>query len=45
VDGCSTIFFAIDTMLIVALIGSPVNPVYRAADLPQEFWLQILACC
>src|SRR5260370_42705286 len=42
---CMSIFFAIDTALIVALIGSPLNPVYRPQDLPREFWLQILACC
>ncbi|MGA8482347.1 MAG: mechanosensitive ion channel family protein [Chthoniobacterales bacterium] len=42
---CMSIFFAIDTVLIVALIGSPLNPVYRPQDLPREFWLQILACC
>src|SRR6266403_3466040 len=41
---CMSIFFAIDTVLIVALIGSPLNPVYRPQDLPREFWLQILAC-
>jgi hypothetical protein len=42
---CMSIFFAIGTVLIVALIGSPLNPVYRPQDLPREFWLQILACC
>src|SRR5258708_1714814 len=41
---CMSVFFAIDTVLIVALIGSPLNPVYRPQDLPREFWLQILAC-
>jgi small-conductance mechanosensitive channel/CRP-like cAMP-binding protein len=42
---CMSIFFAISTVLIMALIDSPVNPVYRPQDLPREFWLQILACC
>lgn len=42
---CMSVFFAIDTVLIVALIGSPLSPVYRVNDLPREFWLQILACC
>ena len=42
---CMSVFFAIDTVLIVALIGSPLSPVYRVKDLPREFWLQILACC
>jgi small-conductance mechanosensitive channel len=42
---CMSVFFAVDTALIVALIGSPLNPVYRPQDLPREFWLQILACC
>src|SRR5260221_5097785 len=41
---CMSVFFAIDTLLIVALIGSPLNPVYRPQDLPRVFWLQILAC-
>jgi small-conductance mechanosensitive channel/CRP-like cAMP-binding protein len=37
-------FFTVDTLLIVALIGSPLSPVFRPQDLPREFWLQILAC-
>ncbi len=41
---CMSIFFAVQTILIVALIGSPLRPVYRPRDLPREFWLQILAC-
>jgi len=41
---CMSVFFAIDTVLIVALIGSPLDPIYRPQDLPREFWLQILAC-
>jgi small-conductance mechanosensitive channel/CRP-like cAMP-binding protein len=42
---CASIFFAIQTLLIVALVGSPLRPVYRPQDLPREFWLQILVCC
>jgi small-conductance mechanosensitive channel len=41
---CMSIFFAVQTVLIVALIGSPLHPVYRPRDLSREFWLQILAC-
>ena len=41
---CRSLFFALQTFLIVALIGSPVRPVFRPKDLPREFWLQILAC-
>ena len=40
-----SLFFAIETILIVALIGSPLAPVVRPHDLAREFWLQILACC
>jgi small-conductance mechanosensitive channel len=39
-----SLFFAVDTVLIVALIGTPLSPVFRPRDLPREFWLQILAC-
>jgi small-conductance mechanosensitive channel len=42
---CGSIFFAIQTVLIVALVGSPLRPLYRPRDLPREFWLQILVCC
>jgi small-conductance mechanosensitive channel/CRP-like cAMP-binding protein len=41
----ASIFFAIQTVLIVELVGSPLRPVYRLRDLPREFWLQILVCC
>jgi small-conductance mechanosensitive channel len=41
----ASIFFAIQTVLIVALVGSPFRPIYRPRDLPREFWLQILMCC
>jgi small-conductance mechanosensitive channel len=42
---CMSIFFAIHTVLIVALVGSPLQPVYKPKDLPREFWLQILTSC
>jgi small-conductance mechanosensitive channel len=41
---CMTFFFALATVLIVALVGSPLRPVYRLKDLSREFWLQILSC-
>ena len=41
----ASIFFAVQTLLIVVLVGSPLRPVYRPQDLPREFWLQILVCC
>src|SRR3984893_1123447 len=41
---CMSIFFALQTVLIVALIGSPLRPTFRPKDLPREFWLQILTC-
>jgi small-conductance mechanosensitive channel/CRP-like cAMP-binding protein len=39
-----SLFFTVDTVFIVALIGTPLSPVFRPRDLPREFWLQILAC-
>jgi small-conductance mechanosensitive channel len=42
---CTSILFAVRTALIVALIGSPLHPVFRSQDLPHEFWLQVLTCC
>src|ERR1700726_4475013 len=42
---CRSIFFAVQTALLVALVGSPLRPVYRPRDLPREFWFQILVCC
>ena len=42
---CMSIFFAVQTVLIVALIGSPVHPFFRPQDLPRKFWLQVLTCC
>jgi small-conductance mechanosensitive channel/CRP-like cAMP-binding protein len=41
---CMSGFFALQTVLIVALIGSPLRPVFKPKDLPHEFWLQILTC-
>jgi small-conductance mechanosensitive channel/CRP-like cAMP-binding protein len=38
-----SLFFVIHTVLIVALVGSPLQPVYKPKDLPREFWLQVLA--
>jgi small-conductance mechanosensitive channel/CRP-like cAMP-binding protein len=38
-------FFAAETAIIIALIGSPTAPVVRPEDLPRQFWLQILTCC
>jgi small-conductance mechanosensitive channel len=39
-----SVFFAVDTVLIVALIGMPLAPVFGPKDVPHEFWLQLLAC-
>jgi small-conductance mechanosensitive channel/CRP-like cAMP-binding protein len=41
---CMSAFFALQTVLIVALIGSPLRPTFKPKDLPREFWLQILTC-
>ena len=38
------VFFAVQTVLIVALIGSPLHPAFRPQDLPHKFWLQVLTC-
>jgi len=40
-----SLFFSLNTILIIALIGSPLSPVFRPQDMPRQFWLQILACC
>jgi len=42
---CMLLFFALETALIVRLVGSPLRPMYRPQDLPREFWLQFLTCC
>ena len=41
---CMSVFFVLQTVLIVALVGSPLRPTFRPKDLPREFWLQILTC-
>jgi len=41
---CISALFIVQTILIVALIGSPFRPVFKVKDLPREFWLQVLAC-
>jgi hypothetical protein len=41
---CMSALFTVQTILIVALIGSPFSPVFKVKDLPREFWLQLLAC-
>jgi small-conductance mechanosensitive channel/CRP-like cAMP-binding protein len=40
-----SLFFAGETAIIMALVGSPASPMIRVQDLPRQFWLQILACC
>jgi small-conductance mechanosensitive channel len=40
-----SILFAIETVLIVWLVKSPLHPVYRPQDLPRTFWIQILISC
>jgi Small-conductance mechanosensitive channel len=42
---CMSILFAIETILIVALVRSPLHPLYRPQDLSRTFWIQILICC
>ena len=39
-----SLFFSIETLLIVFLIGSPFLPVYKPTDASREIWLQILLC-
>jgi small-conductance mechanosensitive channel/CRP-like cAMP-binding protein len=39
-----SVFFSIETLLIVLLIGSPFMPVYKPTDASREIWLQILLC-
>jgi small-conductance mechanosensitive channel len=41
---CIAVLFTVQTIIIVALIGSPFSPVFKVKDLPYEFWLQLLAC-
>jgi small-conductance mechanosensitive channel/CRP-like cAMP-binding protein len=42
---CTSIFFTVQTILIVALIGSPLHPWFGPQELPLKFWLQVLTCC
>jgi small-conductance mechanosensitive channel/CRP-like cAMP-binding protein len=39
-----SLFFSIETLLIVLLIGSPFRPVYKTNHASREIWLQILLC-
>lgn len=39
-----SLFFSIETLIIISLVGSPFMPVYRATNAPREIWLQILLC-
>jgi hypothetical protein len=42
---CTSIFFVVHTVLLVALVGSPLHPVFKQQNPLRGFWLQILACC
>lgn len=42
---CTSALFIVQTILILALIGSPFRPVFGPKDSPRAFWLQLLACC
>jgi small-conductance mechanosensitive channel len=42
---CMSILFATETVLLVALVRSPLHPVYRPQDLPRMFWIQVLISC
>ena len=42
---CISIFFAVHTVLLIALVGSPLHPVFKQQNPLRGFWLQILACC
>jgi small-conductance mechanosensitive channel len=41
---CMSALFILQTILIVALVGSPFSPVFKVDDLPRKFWLQLLVC-
>jgi small-conductance mechanosensitive channel/CRP-like cAMP-binding protein len=41
----ATILLTIYTVLVVALVGSPMHPIFREKDLPYQFWIEILLCC
>jgi small-conductance mechanosensitive channel len=40
-----SILFVVQTVVIVALVGSPLHPLFGPQELPRKFWLQILTCC
>lgn len=40
-----SLFFGADTVLIVALLGSPLSPMVHLPDASRQFWLQMVACC
>jgi small-conductance mechanosensitive channel/CRP-like cAMP-binding protein len=42
---CMSIFFVVHTVLLVALVGSPLHPVFKHRNPLHGFWLQVLACC
>jgi small-conductance mechanosensitive channel len=42
---CLSAFFVINTVLLMALVGSPVEPVFHSQNPARIFWLQILTCC
>jgi hypothetical protein len=41
---CMFVFFVLQTIIIVVLVGSPTHPVLRAKHPAREFWLQIVTC-
>ena len=41
---CMSVLFAIETVLIIALVNSPLHPIYRPQDLGRTFWIQLLIC-
>jgi small-conductance mechanosensitive channel len=42
---CISIFFTVHTVLLIALVGSPLRPVFKQQNALRGFWLQVLACC
>jgi small-conductance mechanosensitive channel/CRP-like cAMP-binding protein len=41
---CMSVLFAIETVLIIALVSSPLHPVYRPPDFDRKFWIQLSIC-
>jgi small-conductance mechanosensitive channel len=39
-----SLFFSIETVIIISLVGSPLMPVYKTPHASREIWLQILLC-